>query len=94
MPKYEAIWTNQFKKDYKLLKKRGYNLEKLHILFSSILNGEVLDPKYGNHPLKGEWIGCQDAHISPDWIMIYEIDEENRLVKLWRTGTHSDLLGM
>jgi len=39
--------------------------------------------------LKGDWRGYRDAHIEPDWLLIYRVaDNELHLV---RTGSHADL---
>jgi mRNA interferase YafQ len=92
MPKYSIEWANQFKKDYKLVKKRGCDLKELEKLIEFIVNGDKLPAKYKNHPLIGEWVGCFDAHVGNDWILIYEYVDDNT-VKFLRTGTHSDLFG-
>lgn len=64
-------------------------MKKLQELINLILAGSKLLAKYKNHRLIGEWAGCFDAHIEPNWILIYEISADN--LTLWRTGTHSDL---
>ena len=81
--------TKTFKKDVFRMKKRGKNLEKLQELVSVLANGLEPDRVHKAHPLRGNWIGYMDAHIEPDWILIYKIKDNNLL--LARTGTHSDL---
>jgi len=44
---------------------------------------------YLDHPLKGNWRGFRDAHIEPDWVLIYKID--GNIVRFERTGRHTDL---
>ena len=51
MTKYEIKNTTQFKKDYKLAKRRGLNLELLKEIVTKLANGESLDPKHKDHPL-------------------------------------------
>jgi mRNA interferase YafQ len=51
--------------------------------------GVPLPASYGDHPLRGEWKGFRDAHVEPDWILIYRL--EDHIVHFERTGTHSDL---
>ena len=45
-------FTNQFKKDYKLAQKRGYDLSEFQEIVDKLRNREPLDPKYKDHPLK------------------------------------------
>ena len=89
--KYNVIPTNQFRKDLKLAQKRGYDLEKLKTILHALANGQTLDPKYKDHVLLGNYVGCRECHIQPDWLLIYRIDGDQLIVVLSRTGTHSDL---
>ena len=91
MIKYEVERTAQFKKDYKLIKKRGYNVKLLKEVVSMLARGEKLPARYNDHALKGEFLGCRECHITPDWLLIYEIDNNTLILYLSRTGTHSDL---
>ena len=89
--KYNVMPTNQFRKDLKLAQKRGYDLEKLKAVLHVLENGQTLDPKYKDHVLVGNYVGCRECHIQPDWLLIYRIDGDQLIVVLSRTGTHSDL---
>lgn len=81
--------TGQFKKDYKLMKKRGRDLEKLREIVEILVREEPLDRKYQDHPLFGQWKGTRDCHLEPDWILIYTKIKDELILE--RTGTHSDL---
>ena len=94
MTRYEIKHTTQFKKDYKLAKRRGLNIDLLKNVISKLSNGETLEAKYKDHPLSGDWIGHRECHIQPDWLLIYCIEDDILVLTLTRTGTHSDLLGM
>ena len=83
--------TVRFRKDLKQIEKRGYNLELLTMVIKSLAAGEVLDAKYKDHPLKGEYKNCRECHIAPDWLLIYEKADDVLLLYLTRTGIHSDL---
>lgn len=89
--KYEIIPSNQFKKDLKLAQKRGYDLKKIHLVITMLANGDILDAKYKDHLLTGNYGGYRECHIQPDWLLIYQIDGDHLLLFLSRTGTHSDL---
>ncbi len=93
-PKYGIVSTSQFNKEVKLAKKRGYDISLLRHVVQMLANGETLPPKYKDHALLGKWIkhtDCRECHITPDWLLIYKISEENLFLYLVRTGTHSDL---
>lgn len=89
--KYEVKFTNQFKKDFKLSKKQGKNTEKLLEVVETLAKGETLDPKYRDHQLTGNYRGCRECHIEPDWLLIYEIFGDVLVLMLNRVGSHSDL---
>lgn len=48
-----VIYSNWFKKDYKLMKKRGKNLDLLHEIVEKLANNEMLPEKNKNHSLVG-----------------------------------------
>ena len=91
MNKYKIERTSRFKKDYKLIKKRGYDIRLLQEIVSILVEGDTLPEKYLDHPLKGDYKGCRECHITPDWLLIYEVVENTLKLYLTRTGTHSDL---
>jgi mRNA interferase YafQ len=82
-------YSTQFHRDVKRLQKRGNNLEKLKALIELLLAGEPLPPQYKDHPLKLNWAGYRDAHVEPDWVLIYAASDERVLLE--RTGTHEEL---
>ncbi len=94
MTKYEIKHTTQFKKDYKLAKRRGLNLSLLKDVISKLANGESLDARYRDHALSGNWSRHRECHIQPDWLLIYRIEDGILVLTLSRTGTHSDLFDM
>ena len=84
-------YANSFKKDYKLIKKRGYDLQKLNVVLDLLAAEQRLPHKYRNHQLVGNYIGYYECHIEPDWLLIYKIVKEKKGLLLARTGSHSDL---
>jgi mRNA interferase YafQ len=84
-----ASYTGQFKRDVKLVEKRGKDMGKLRHVIGLLLAGQPVPREFGDHPLKGEWKPSHDLHIEPDWILIYSVDGDS--VRFERTGTHSDL---
>ncbi len=89
--KFTVKPTSRFQKDLKLINKRGYDIVKLNEVVKLLANGEELPAQYKDHPLKGNYVGCRECHIQPDWLLIYEYDGGNLILYLSRTGTHADL---
>ena len=89
--KYRVKPTSRFQKDLKRIQKRGYDIDKIKDVVLTLAEGKTLDPKYSDHSLAGEYSGCRECHITPDWLLIYEIYEDELILYLTRTGTHSDL---
>lgn len=89
--KYVVKPTARFQKDLKRVQRRGYNLDLLKVVISKLAQGETLDQKYRDHELAGEYAGTRECYITPDWLLIYEIYEDQLILYLTRTGTHSDL---
>lgn len=84
-------YSTQFRKDYKTVKKRGYDIALLEEVLEILCAGQLLPPKYRDHALTGNFNGHRECHISPDWLLIYKIEKNELLLSLTRTGTHSDL---
>lgn len=87
----DIILSNQFKKDLKTAKKRGYNLDLLDEVVTKLSNLQPLEAKNRDHELSEIYKGFRECHIQPDWLLIYRINNNNLILFLSRTGTHSDL---
>jgi mRNA interferase YafQ len=83
--------TNQFKKDLKRIRKQGKDLNLLTTVLHLLLGEQVLDTKYRDHALTGNYIGFRECHIQPDWLLIYMINHDKLILTASRTGSHSDL---
>jgi len=87
----EIFLSNKFKKDLKLAIKRGYDISLLDAIVSRLASGETLEEKYKDHALIGNYSDFRECHITPDWLLIYQINNKKLILVLSRTGTHSDL---
>jgi len=85
------IESAKFKRDRKRIVKRGKDLGRLIMVIQTILEEKPLPPRHRNHLLVGNWKGFYECHIEPDWLLIYQVDDDNKTLSLVRTGTHSDL---
>ena len=88
---YKIRPSTKFQKDLKKVQKRGYDISLLTTVLNILANGESLPQKYKDHNLSGNYKGCRQCHITPDWLLIYEILDDELILYLTRTGTHSDL---
>lgn len=82
-------FSSQFKKELRLMKKRGKDLNKFDQVMSYLEREVELPQKYQDHKLQGNFINCKECHIEPDWLLIYRLTENSVIFE--RTGTHSDL---
>lgn len=87
----KIIRSTKFLKDLRLAKSKGLNLSLLEDVVNKIASGTKLDSKYKDHNLSGYYQGFRECHIKPDWLLIYRIDEDELMLFLIRTGSHSDL---
>lgn len=87
----EIVLSNQFKKDIKSAQKRGLKLELLTEVVDTLASQQSLPEKYCDHSLTGSYADFRECHIKPDWLLIYRIDNDDLLLFLFRTGSHSDL---
>ena len=86
-------YQTAFKRDYKRIKKRGYDVRLLERTIELLAEGKGLPPEYRDHALSGDYSGCRECHIAPDWLLVYRIEDDVLVLTLARTGTHSDLFG-
>lgn len=87
----EIVSSKRFRKDLRLLQRRGCDMSLLEAVVDRLAAGETLEPRYRDHLLTGDHGGFRECHIAPDWLLIYQIREGALLLILSRTGSHSDL---
>jgi len=85
--------SNQFKRDYGLLVRRGYDMTKLDAVVLILLKQAPLELRHLDHPLKGKWRGYRGCHIADDWVLVYRVDGDRLRLMLSRTGAHVDVYG-
>lgn len=91
--KYQLRYTNDFKKNYKKIKKQGKDVRKLKVVISKLANGLQLEEKYKNHILTDSkhYKNCGECHIEPDWLLVYQYIDNELILVLVATGSHSEL---
>lgn len=89
--KYEVKFTSQFKRNLKLAKKQGKDINRLFDVISTLAEGKKLNSKYRDHNLSGDYTGCRECHVEPDWLLVYEVMDYVLVLMIYRVGTHSEL---
>lgn len=84
-------YSSRFKKDFKLVIRRGYNISLFAEVLTLLREEKTLPEKYNDHALKGEYTGHRECHITPDWLLIYKKENDMITLSLTRTGSHNDL---
>ena len=84
-------YHTSFKRDYKRIVKRGYDVSLLEKVIEILANEEKLPEKYKDHSLSGDYKEFRECHILPDWLLIYKIENDHLILSLSRTGSHSDI---
>ena len=73
---YQIFPSSQFKKDLKLVKRRGCSISLLQEIIKLLAEGKELPVKHRDHSLSGNYKGCRECHVTPDWLLIYEKQDE------------------
>ena len=88
---FQLSYTNRFKKDVKLLQKRGFDINLLKTAISILEETGELPLQNQPHKLSGPYTSFWEAHLKSDWLLIWKIFPNENEIWLTRTGTHSDL---
>ena len=88
---YRLKFTSSFKKGYKRIQKRGADMSKLDEVVDKLRQGKSLPERNFDHVLKGKFAAFRECHISPDWLLVYLIEDDILTLTLVETGTHADV---
>lgn len=91
---YQVVFTHQMKKDVRLMQKRGKDLAKLSHVLSVLASGEALPAKNKDHQLTGSLRDFRECHIEPDWLLLYQKQDDVLILSATATGSHADLFGL
>jgi len=93
MYKYSPDYSTRFRRNRRLLIKRGYDMSKLETTIDLLLKDDLLPPEYRDHPLRGNFVGYRECHVDGegDWLLIYKKQKDKLILVFTATGTHSDL---
>ena len=88
---YTIKFTGEFKRQMKLCERRGYDMEHLRTVIRILSTKGKLPAEYMPHVLHGDRKGQWECHIEPDWLLIWKQDDQELILVMLNTGTHSDL---
>lgn len=91
MTKYEVKYTSSFKNDIKKFKKDEDALNEITDVIKKIANDEILDEKYKDHNLKGEYKEYRECHIRPNLLLVYKKIEDTLILSCVRVGSHNKI---
>ena len=91
--KYELKGTNEFKKQLMKAIKQGKDLNKIKEVVLKLANGKKLEEKYRDHSLENDkyYKNCHECHIEPDWLLVYQYNNNELILLLVNTGSHSNI---
>ena len=81
----EIVASTRFRKDLKKSVRRGFDMSLLDTVVKTLAAEKPLPPKYRDHALSGSFAGCRECHVTPDWLLIYEVDGDELILYLTRT---------
>jgi len=88
---YEIRITNRFKKQIKICKKRGLDIRLVEKAIDLLAENGSLPKEYKPHKLKGDYEGCWECHLKPDWLLVWEQNDVELTLLFLGTGSHADL---
>lgn len=90
---YEIRLSSRFRRDIRLCQRQKKDLDLFKDIDALLSAGKPLPKKNRDHSLSGNWHGHRECHIEPDWLLIYRVDEDEKVLQYVRTGSHSELFG-
>lgn len=89
----EPEYSTQFKRDYRLALRRGFEPEKLEKVIEMLCNEQPLPAQYRDHALVNSrrYKNMRECHITPDYLLVYEVIRKRLVLHVIRLGSHSDL---
>ena len=84
---YSLATTPNIDKIFSKLEKK--NPKQLQIIFKKV--EQIVKNPYHFKPLRGDMKGARRVHIDKSFVLTYEIDEENKIIKLLDYDHHDNI---
>ena len=88
---YSFTRSSKFRRDVRRCQRQHKDMETFKVIHELLIAGKPLQAKYKDHVLIGNWVNHRECHLEPDWLLIYRIDEEGKIIEYVRMGSHADL---
>lgn len=89
---YKVNFTGRFKKDVKRCTKRGLDVSLIAEIVDMLSSNGSLPATYKPHKLIGtQGNNTWECHIQPDWLLIWQQFDDELILLMLSTGSHSDL---
>ncbi|RDU54351.1 type II toxin-antitoxin system YafQ family toxin [Helicobacter sp. MIT 00-7814] len=86
---YEIRISKEYKKNYKKL--TLYEKDLVDEIVCRLSKNEILEKKYKDHKLKGEFKDYRECHIKPDLLLVYQKQDNILVLTCINVGSHSEL---
>ncbi|MFA6050893.1 MAG: type II toxin-antitoxin system YafQ family toxin [Candidatus Paceibacterota bacterium] len=88
--------SRSFRKSYKRIVNSGRPgfIKATKEVVDELACGKILDIKYKDHALNGEYAGYRECHIKPDLLLIYKLEKGVDTLFLTELGSHSEIFGL
>lgn len=81
--------SKTFLKDLRKIHFSNDHYSRYVVFLGKLLSDEQLPPEAKDHPLKGDFVGFRELHISGDLLLIYKVTTDT--LYLTRIGSHSQI---
>ncbi|MCL2171178.1 MAG: type II toxin-antitoxin system YafQ family toxin [Defluviitaleaceae bacterium] len=90
--KRRVLFSAKYRKEYHKAIRQKKNIDLLDWIVGQLADDIPLPESHKDHPLKGDWRGYRECHITPDWLLIYKKQDGGELIlSLTRLNSHSNL---
>ena len=87
----KIVFTRRMKRDAKRMQRRGKDMSKLTAILDLLARQQILPERCLDHALSGDLVDFRECHIEPDWLLLYQIQDDLLILSAIATGTHADL---
>jgi mRNA interferase YafQ len=88
----KTVYTSRMKRDLKLMKKQGKDIDKLLRVLNTLAEEKILPQENRDHQLTGKLKRFRECHIEPDWLLVYQIKKNELILSAVATGSHVNAL--
>ncbi len=88
---YSFTRSSKFRRDVGRCQRQQKDMDKFKTIHELLMAGKPLPTKNKDHLLTGNWGHYRECHLEPDWLLIYRIDDEDKIIEYVRMGSHAEL---